>query len=257
MAQMIPLLERWKRHPQRFNPLFILTTPLRRYWHRSETRRDRDRRLDPPIDVTNVAILDDREFLQSIAEVKAYTKLDVARLGNLWQLARMTGPGTLVEIGSFQGGGAKHIGNARPEAPLYCFDPFESGGFEKVTELDNLFRASDFTETSFEFVRSFLARRAAPSYTTRGYFPQAAEGMDIGPIAFCHLDVDVYEATAQSLEYLAPLLAPRSLIMLDDYRRNCHGVDRAVDEFLAKHTEFRSWPLFPGQGVLFSLELWR
>jgi O-methyltransferase len=258
MAQFSSWWERYKRHPRRFDPLFVLGTPVRRYLHRAGIRKERETLLQPPIDTSNVAILRDEGFQRSVREVSAYTKLDVARLANLWQLSLMAGPGTLVEIGSFQGGGAKHIGNARPGDSLFCFDPFESGGFEKITKLDDhLFQAGDFTETSHAFVERFLGQRKAPTKVVKGYFPQAAEGLKLEPVAFCHLDVDVYEATARSLEYLRPRLGPKSLIVLDDYCRNCHGVDRAVADFLASHPEFRAWPLFPGQGVLFSLELWR
>ena len=35
----------------------------------------------------------------------------------------------------------------------------------------------------------------------QGFFPAAADGLELHGIAFCHLDIDVYEATKNSLEY--------------------------------------------------------
>ena len=68
--------------------------------------------------------------------------------------------------------------------------------------------------------------------------------------------MDVYEATRDSLHYLSEKLAPRSLIVLDDFQRGAHGLDRAVQEFLQGHAEFMSFPMFPGQALLFSRALW-
>ena len=67
--------------------------------------------LDPPILGQDLAVLSDPQFRHSVQMVREHTLLDVARLANLWNLARQTGPGSLLEIGTFRGGGALHISN--------------------------------------------------------------------------------------------------------------------------------------------------
>ncbi len=61
-----------------------------------------------------------------------------------------------------------------------------------------------------------------------------------GPIAFAHLDVDLYKPTLHSLECIWPKLSPGGIILLDDYcdaklynNQNAFpSVKRASDEFL-------------------------
>jgi hypothetical protein len=84
----------------------------------------------------------------------------------------------------------------------------------------------------------------------------AVRDADLSQIAFCLLDVDVYEATRESLVFLAPRMAPRSFIVLDDVYRNVRGVTDAVDEFLRDNPSYLMLPLFPSQGVLLSTKLW-
>src|SRR5262249_43159093 len=116
---------------------------------------------------------------------------------------------------------------------------------------------TQFTDTSFARVQRLFAVHPNRMVTlVRGFFPESARDLDLGGLAFVHLDVDIYEATRDSLDFLAGKMAARSFIMLDDYKRNATGVDRAVQEFLAGHDDFLCFPLFPGQGVIFSHRLW-
>lgn len=251
------LLDRWREHPRRWDLLYMAGSPYRNW--RNQSRRSRERRalLVPDIDVTNVEILRDPAFRSSVAEARRHSLLDVGRLVNLWNMARLVGPGLFLEVGSYRGGGALHICNAIAgrNQRFLSFDPFESGGFQSIQEDDTLFEKDQFTDTSLARVKRLLSRHPNAS-VVQGYFPAAAEPMNLDQIAFCHLDVDVYEATRMSLAYLAPRMAPRSLIILDDIHRNVQGVDRAVAEFLAEHRDFIYLPIFPSQGILLCKNQW-
>ena len=115
---------------------------------------------------------------------------------------------------------------------------------------------NQFTDTSEEYVRSLFASHKKKAEIVKGFFPASALNVNLGEIAFCHLDVDVYDATKKSLYYLSDKLAKRSFILLDDYHREAKGVDAAVDEFLRDHPRFRCFPLHSSQGLVFSLDLW-
>jgi O-methyltransferase len=211
--------------------------------------------LEPPIIGKDLLVLRDAEFRRSIEQVREHTLLDVARLANLWNLARQTGPGAMLEVGTFRGGGALHISNACPDRQMFIFDSFE--GFRSLTPgLDDIFKSNPFHDTSEEHVRHLFRVANRSATIIRGFFPDSAAGLKLGPVAFGHLDVDIYEATRDSLSFLAPRLAPRSLVVIDDFRRGAHGLDRAVQEFLDKSPAFTCLPMFPGQAVLFSRELW-
>jgi O-methyltransferase len=249
--------EKWKAHPRRYDVPFLIQTSYRQFLDRRYEQKQRRRVLVPSIDPINVEILADEEFRASVAAVRGKTLLDVGRLANLWYLARQTGPGVCLEVGSYRGGGALHICNAlRERNPrFYSFDPFEDGGFENIRPEDELFTKNQFTETSYRAVVRLLSSH--PNATvTKGFFPAAAKDLDLQPIAFCHLDVDVYEATRDCLNFIEPRLGPKSYIVLDDINRNVKGVERAVQEFLAANPSFLLIPLFPSQGLLLSTKCW-
>lgn len=211
-----------------------------------------------PIDTNKVEILRDEEFHKSLLACANDTNLDDARLANLWAYAKLSGPGSMLEVGCWHGGSALHIANAWPDRPIFVFDPFsDTRSFESLDEgLDTSFALNQFTDTSEGYVRKLFLSHGRKAEIVKGFFPASAVNVDLGEIAFCHLDVDVYEATRQSLDYLADRLAKRSFVLIDDYQREARGVDVAVDEFLKGHPRFRCFPLHPSQGLLFSLDLW-
>jgi hypothetical protein len=211
-----------------------------------------------PIDTNKVEILRDRDFHASLIACSNDTNLDDARLANIWTYARLSGPGSMLEVGSWHGGGALHIANACPERRVFVFDPFsDSQSFEALDQtLDASFTINQFTDTSEGYVRNLFASHNKKAEIVKGFFPASALNVDLGEVAFCHLDIDVYEATRNSLYYLSGKLGKRSFILLDDFRREAKGVDVAVDEFLRDHPRFRCFPLHPSQGLVFSLDLW-
>ena len=89
--------------------------------------------ITKPIKVADVEILADQEFQASVRETKDVTLLDTARLANLWNLCRMTDPeGAIIEIGTFQGGGALHLSNAAPDRKIIVCDPFSDESFQNL-----------------------------------------------------------------------------------------------------------------------------
>jgi O-methyltransferase len=254
-------LANWKASPQKWKVSYMgsrLWTLCKAALQKRREGKNRDELLNPAIDVEYVAILFDPKFRSSVTQVKDYTCLDVARLANIWNLARLVGPGIFLEVGSFKGGTALHICNAIENrgADFYCFDPFEKGGFEALGDKDQCFKPNDFTDTRYEMVVKLLSGKPHAK-VIQGYFPAAAEHLNLANIAFCHLDVDVYGATKESLEFLAPRLAPRGLIVLDDVDHlETPGVNKAVTEFLASHSSFLYIPMFPTQAVLLPKSHW-
>lgn len=250
---------RWRAHPQKWEPAYLsggLKAILRQF---VDCREDSgESLLSPPIEDDEAEILFDPEFRSSVDQVKAHTCLDIARLANLWMFVRRCGPGTYLEVGSYRGGTARHICNAmtQPDSDFYCVDPFETGSYEKVLDWEEEFRPGDFMDTQQSAVEALLADKPF-AHVVRGFFPLAVEPLNPHDIAFCHLDVNMYDATRKSLEYLAPRLANRSLIVVDDYgHRYTPGVARAVDDFTAENQDFVLLPLFPCQALLIPRNRW-
>ena len=209
-------------------------------------------KVTKPIEESYVEILDDPDFQASVKEVSGITLLDTARLANLWMLSRASNPsGSLIEIGSYRGGGALHISNACPTRPIYVCDTFEGFADLKMDpKVDRLFWKEQYSDTSFETVKANWAGKGRDVRWVRGYFPESAANMEISNISFAHVDTDLYDSTANTLNYLQPRLINRSIVVFDDYFRSVEGVIKAVSEFTQAHPDWVTFPMFPGQGLM-------
>jgi O-methyltransferase len=212
----------------------------------------RDSKIKKSMDESYLEVLDDPAFQASVDEVKNNTLLDTARLANLWQLCRMSNPsGSLVEIGSYKGGGALHISNSCPARTIFVCDTFEGfGNLPMDPSLDHLFARERFRDTSFELVKTLWNHKQRDVRWVRGYFPESAAGIDIANVSFAHVDLDIYESTVKTLDYLRPRLMDRAIVVFDDYLRGADGVVKAAREFSEIHPEWATFPIFPGQGLM-------
>ena len=250
----------WRANPRRWRPGYIVRSMIgiaRHNMRAAETPKGRAALMQPEIESEYVELLLDAEFRRSVDEVKAHSCQDVARLANLWTTVKRAGAGTFLEVGSYRGGTALHICNAMPQqgSRFYCVDPFEDGGYESKNEWERGHETTSFMDTSFEAVKRLLAGKPFAT-VVRGYFPAAAEPLDLRGIVFCHLDVNMQDATRRCLEYLAPRMDARGVILVDDVGHSeCPGVAMAVEEFLASHGTWRAIPMFPCQAVLLKTTL--
>lgn len=203
-----------------------------------------------PIDPIGVELLGDRDFQESCAQVYNLTLLDTPRLANLWQLCRQTDPqGNILEVGVYQGGSALHLANSSPGRQVFACDSFT--GFARLDKtLDHAFDEQMFKNTSKEAVERMFSASGRPIRVIAGFFPQSCAAVDLGRLSFVHLDVDVFEATLDALNYVSGKMMDRSLIVLDDYNRTADGVNRAIDSFLTKNSGWQVLPLFPSQALL-------
>jgi hypothetical protein len=197
-----------------------------------------------------VEILSDSRFQASCCEIAGLTLLDVPRLANLWQLCQLSNPkGSIIEVGTYKGGGALHLSNSCPDRRIVVCDSFT--GFERIdAELDSNFKISMFKDTREEAVRRLFEGKQRSARVIGGYFPQSSQGTDLKPISFAHVDVDTYTATIETLFFLDDCMIEKSLIVLDDYNRRANGVNRAISEFSKAKPRWAMFPMFPSQAVL-------
>jgi O-methyltransferase len=200
----------------------------------------------------HIEVLLDSAFHASVNEVILHTSLDTARLANLWQLCRMSNPaGSIIEVGTHRGGSALHLSNSSPKRRIYVCDTFEGFGDVPIDpQLDHLFHRGDFSDASFDAVKALWRDKGRDVVWVKGYFPASASDLNIEGISFAHLDVDLYQSTADTLEFLRPRFLDRSIIVIDDYLKNTPGLMKAVREFEAAHPEWCSFPMYPGEGIM-------
>ena len=139
--------------------------------------------------------------------------------------AKATGPGCFVEVGVYKGGTAWNLARAAQEQarPCYLYDTFAGIPYRETFDPHAV---GDFSDTSIEAIR-----RAIPYATvTAGVFPESA--IEMGPVAFVHLDCDQYRSYADALRYFQPRMISGGVIWCDDADA-LEGAGRAVREFAA------------------------
>jgi O-methyltransferase len=167
--------------------------------------------------------------------------------------------GLVIEAGAARGGSAIVLAAAKSQArPMKVYDVF--GTIPPPTERDGAdvhrryatitageakgpggetyygYRDDLYHEVEDSFARHGVAVSEHNVELVRGLFEDTIRLDE--PVAFAHLDGDWYESTMTCMTRIAPLLASRGRIVLDDYYK-WSGCRRAVDEYLAAHEGFR------------------
>ena len=142
----------------------------------------------------------------------------------LVHVASSTPPGCLVEVGVYKGGSAAmlHCLAVEQHRALYLYDTFAGIPYKAVVDEHEI---GEFSDTSVEEVREHCPH----AIITVGIFPDSA--VEMGPIAFVHLDCDQYRAYQESIEYLAPRMTPGGIMWFDD-TTNLYGARLAVMDAL-------------------------
>ena len=194
-----------------------------------------------------------------------YTMTGVERLRALIEAVRYCAaagiPGSFAECGVWRGGSVLAMIMALQEGgisdrDIYLFDTFE--GMTEPSENDvsalepraletwreaeakgerpwqDLFDPASFSEDG---VRELLTGTGYPVerlHFVRGPVEETLPAGAPGQLALLRLDTDWYESTRHEMEHLYPQLAPRGVLIIDDYG-HWQGARRAVDEYLAEH----------------------
>lgn len=119
------------------------------------------------------------------------------------------GEGMVCEFGVFGGGTLKTIAAALPGREIYGFDSFEglpedwrtnipAGAFHRGGEVPQVDGAELVIGWFDDTLPSFAAEHP-------------------GPVAFLHLDADLYSSTVTVLEHLGDRLRPGSVVLFDEY----------------------------------------
>lgn len=136
--------------------------------------------------------------------------------------------GAFVEVGVYQGGSAWHLGRLALQQmrPLYLYDTFYGIPYSGP---DDSHHCGDFADCDAKSVR----RRVPNAVVIEGLFPYSA--IEMGPIAFVHLDCDQYQSYREALEYFGTRMVAGGVIWCDD--APClRGAARAVAEFVERST---------------------
>jgi heme-degrading monooxygenase HmoA len=169
------------------------------------------------IQAENKMLLENNEAYQLFMAVKRTQKVE----------------GDIAEVGSYMGGSAKLICEAKGNKELYLFDTFE--GLPNLSRWDDpaQFQKGNFS-SSFNYVENYL-KHYPNVYLYKGLFPATSKPIENKRFSFVHLDVDLYEATRASIEFFYPRMMKGAVMISHDY--DTPGVSKAFDEFFRDKPE--------------------
>jgi O-methyltransferase len=158
-------------------------------------------------------------------------------------------PGDVAECGVFRGASlvpmAAHLRQVAPGKHLFGFDSF--AGFDDSILFDiglggpgeGNKRVGGFQDTSCALVVEKLKRFRAENVTViPGFFRETLPRCAHRKFSFVHLDIGIYEAYKECLEFFYPRLTAEGIILLNDYgKARWPGCQKAVDEFLCDKPE--------------------
>jgi hypothetical protein len=148
-----------------------------------------------------------------------------------YSLAQARLRGLILEFGVFKGGTIRYIANLLPDRKVHGFDSFEG--------LPSAWEGTGHEQGAFH-AGGRLPR--VPSNVTlhRGFFDAtlpAWEQRYPDPIAFIHVDCDIYASTKTIFDVLESRIAPGFVIVFDEYFGYpgwMQGEHKAFEEFIAK-----------------------
>jgi O-methyltransferase len=142
--------------------------------------------------------------------------------------------GDIAECGVYRGGTARILAQFA-EDRAYLFDTFS--GMPDTDPVKDIYKAGDFSDTSLESVREYLADfRNVKSIA--GMIPESLKVVADCQFAFVHIDLDIYASIKAACEFFYPRLQPGGTLLFDDYgHANCPGARAAVDEFFVGKPE--------------------
>lgn len=142
-------------------------------------------------------------------------------------------PGSMAEVGVYQGGTAKMICAAKGDAPLHLFDTF--AGLPESSAADGQVHVNGQYACSLDSVRSYL-RGYGNVHFHQGRFPDGSSKIENDRFSFVHFDVDLYQSTLDCLRFFYHRMLPGAVILSHDYSILA-GVRQAFAEFLADMPE--------------------
>lgn len=182
------------------------------------------------------AFLEDKEFIslfKSLVRGENFHALD--RKFVLSQLLNVVAsvPGDTVECGVFEGASSYLI--CRRTRGLgkdhHVFDSFE--GVSQPGDLDGSHWEKGSLSCGIDAVAGRL-QEFPFARLYKGWIPARFGEVADRRFCFVHIDVDLYQPTADALKFFYERMSPGGLMLFDDYGfTTCPGARRAVDEFLA------------------------
>jgi len=184
--------------------------------------------------------LNDGDFLDCYALIRANTLVDIYRCYELWSIVKQLDnvDGCFMEVGVWRGGTGALIASAArsgvTDREVFLADTFE--GVVKATGVDTNYRGGEHSDTSLSVVSKLIETMGLGNVRIlEGIFPDETSHLIDKSVAFLHCDVDVYQSTKDIVEWVLPRMNAGGIIVFDDYGfYGCEGVTRYAHELKSR-----------------------
>lgn len=189
----------------------------------------------------------DQPFMDAYEKMKEATLVDIYRCYELWKLTEQTSKlkeGAILEVGVWRGGtGALMAKSAELNGiteKIYLCDTFR--GVVKTSGQDSAYSDGEHSDATREGVEKlFRDEFHLDNYEIlEGVFPEET-GDQVEKLKFrlCHIDVDVYQSSKDTVEWIWERLVPNGVIVFDDYGYvRTDGITRHVNEMMNDKDKF-------------------
>lgn len=172
------------------------------------------------------------DFLKIINEIGDKRRFDFDEGYTLYSSVKAVSdlPGSIAEVGVYQGSSAKLIAENKKNKKFHLFDTFE--GLPEISSNDDV-KSGWLSNTSIDSVKKYLSKYEN-LFFYKGIFPETTKNLTSEKFSFVHLDTDLYKSTLDSLEFFWPKMVDGGRIISHDYNSsNLDGVKKAFREFFS------------------------
>lgn len=167
--------------------------------------------------------------------------VDLYRLYELSNLAREAADldGDYLEVGTWRGGSSAIVQQARiskeHNGKFYVADTFK-GVVKANPAADTIYKGGEHSDAKLEHLDLLYRElKLEKPEILVGIFPDDFININIGKLAFVHIDVDTYESAKSVFYWCLPRFISGSIIVFDDFGfHGCDGVTLLVKELSTK-----------------------
>lgn len=193
---------------------------------------------------------EDIKFKEFNNLIKGTTLLDNKRLYTLYYLSKSLRKisGDILDIGCLKGGAGFVMSYANQKGKVHLVDSFEG-----IIENEKYHKKDHFIFKNIEFVKNKIKDlKLENTFVHRGIFPKMFKKRTLSnKIKLCHIDVNTFQSTKKTFEYVERKLVKNGIIVFDDYGIfSVNGVKKFVDQLIKSNKNFIFINNYMGQCIL-------
>ena len=194
---------------------------------------------------------DDRNFYHFYHEIKECTLLDSKRLYTLWYFSKSLNnlKSNILDIGCLKGGPGYAMAKANKNGTTYLIDTFKG-----LVENENYHKKNHFVFRDINFVKNKIkSLKLRNTRVIKANFPKSVHKYFRGKkFKLCHIDVNTYNATKSSFEFIRKKIVKSGVVIFDDYGiHSTTSVKKYVDIIMKRYrNEFSFINNYMGQCIL-------